>query len=201
MRRILLVAACVVTASSISTAHELRPAYLNLFEQSPGEYAVLWKTPMRGDARLALDIEFSGETTTMTDVTTEARSSAAIQQWTIRAPNLRGQSVRVRGLESTMTDVLVQIDFADGTTWSHLLTPRAPSAMIPTQISRSNPSAAPSQPSLWPLFAALAAWTVMCGAARATRLGIAAITGAAYPLGIFAAFFLLFFIVELFPIA
>jgi len=28
------------------TAHEMRPAYLELCETQPGRFAVLWKTPM-----------------------------------------------------------------------------------------------------------------------------------------------------------
>lgn len=28
-------------------AHEVRPAYLELREQAPGEFAVMWKVPMR----------------------------------------------------------------------------------------------------------------------------------------------------------
>ena len=36
-------------------AHEVRPAYLELRETRSGEFSVLWKTPMRGDVRLALE--------------------------------------------------------------------------------------------------------------------------------------------------
>ena len=43
---------CGLTA--ISSAHEVRPAYLELREVAPGEFSVLFKTPMRGDLRLAL---------------------------------------------------------------------------------------------------------------------------------------------------
>ena len=44
----------------LSVAHEVRPAYLDLREDAPGSFDVLFKTPMRGDARLALDVVFSG---------------------------------------------------------------------------------------------------------------------------------------------
>jgi hypothetical protein len=36
-----------------SLAHEVRPAYLELREEKAGEWSVLFKTPLRGDARLA----------------------------------------------------------------------------------------------------------------------------------------------------
>jgi hydrogenase/urease accessory protein HupE len=48
---------------------------------------------------------------------------------------LRGQSVRIAGLEGTMTDVLVRIEFADGTSWTQRLTPARPAAVIPARES------------------------------------------------------------------
>ena len=69
-------------------AHELRPAYLQLQEERPGEFSVFWKTPMLGDARLALEPEFSGDAKAITPVTTRSPLGAAIQQWTLRASNV-----------------------------------------------------------------------------------------------------------------
>lgn len=115
--------------------HEMRPAYLELCEEQPGEFQVLWKTPMLGEARLALTPEFSGDAKAATPVTTRTPPGAAIQQWMLRATALRGQTLRIRGLESTMTDTLVRIGFADGTSWTQRLTPRQPSAKIPARES------------------------------------------------------------------
>ena len=114
-------------------AHEMRPAYLELTEQGPGEFSVLWKTPMVGDARLALTPEFSGDVQQLTPVTTRMPVGAAVQTWTMRAPSLRGQTLHIRGIESTMTEALVRFSYADGTTWTQLLTPQQPSAVIPAQ--------------------------------------------------------------------
>ncbi|HMA32609.1 MAG TPA: HupE/UreJ family protein [Casimicrobiaceae bacterium] len=116
-------------------AHEVRPAFLELRETVPAEFSVLWKTPMLGDARLALEAEFSGDVTATSPVVTRTPPGAAVQTWTIRAPALRGQTLRIVGLEGTMTDALVQIEFADGTSWTQRLTPRQPVAVIPAQQS------------------------------------------------------------------
>ena len=121
---------CFFCSGSIF-AHELRPAYLELRETAPNEFSVLWKTPMVGDLRLSLEPEFSGNTEALTQVTTRMPTGAAVQTWTLRAPSLRGQTVRIRGLEATMTDTLVRILFADGTAWTQRLTAGAPSAHIP----------------------------------------------------------------------
>jgi hydrogenase/urease accessory protein HupE len=113
-------------------AHEVRPAYLELHEETTGEFRVLWKTPMRGDLRLSLSPNFSGRTKELTPVTTRQVDNAAVQVWHLRAVDpLRGQSLRIAGLEATMTDALVRMEFSDGTTWTQRLTPGQTQAMIP----------------------------------------------------------------------
>ena len=113
-------------------AHEVRPAYLSLREERPGVFAVLWKTPMRGTMRLALEPVFLGKTRVLSPLLTRQVTEAAVQTWTIMADEpLRGQWLRIDGLESTMTDALVRIEFADGTTWIRRFSPREPVAQIP----------------------------------------------------------------------
>jgi HupE/UreJ protein len=90
---------------------------------------------MLGDARLALAPEFSGDVTAATPVTTHTPPGAAVQEWMVRAPALRGHTLRIDALETTMTDVLVRIEFADGTSWTQRLTPRQPEATIPMRES------------------------------------------------------------------
>jgi hydrogenase/urease accessory protein HupE len=115
------------------SAHEVRPAYLELREEKAGQFSVMWKTPMLGDARLALEPEFSGDVKTVTPMTTRKVAGAAVQTWTLRAQALRGQTVRIRGLEGTMTDALVRMEFADGTSWTERLTPQQPEVVIPAR--------------------------------------------------------------------
>jgi hydrogenase/urease accessory protein HupE len=120
--------------AAISHAHEVRPAYLELHEEQGGELSVLVKTPMLGDARLALYPVLSSHTDRVTPVVTRATGDAAIQTWRLRsAEPLRGQQVRMDGLAGTMTDALVRIEFADGTSWTQRLTPGQPAATIPTR--------------------------------------------------------------------
>jgi hydrogenase/urease accessory protein HupE len=113
----------------------VRPSFLELRETAPGEFSVLWKTPMQGDARLALTPAFSGDVTAVSPVITRKPTGAAIQIWVVRASRLRGQTLRIDGLEGTMADALVRIEFADGTTWTQRLTPGRPAATIPAKES------------------------------------------------------------------
>ena len=117
-------------------AHEVRPAYLELREEKAGEFRVLWKTPMRGEMRLSLSPAFSGRTVRLTPVATRHTDNAAVQTWRMKANEpLRGQSVRIAGLEGTMTDALVRFEFLDGSAWVKRLTPQAPTASIPVRQS------------------------------------------------------------------
>jgi hydrogenase/urease accessory protein HupE len=112
--------------------HEIRPAYLEMREVKPGEFSVLWKTPMLGDMRLSLEPQFSGDAKPATPVITRTPPGASVRTWTLRSIALRGQMLRIRGLDATMTDALVRCEFADGTTWTQRLSPAQPSALIPT---------------------------------------------------------------------
>jgi len=113
-----------------AVAHEVRPAYLQLHEDRPGDFEVLWKVPMQGEVRLALEPQFSGKTESSTHVTRRI-AGAAIATWTLHAPELRGQTLTITGLEATMTDALVRVEYMDGTSWTGRFTPRAPAAVIP----------------------------------------------------------------------
>ena len=129
----ILVALATLLAPLPGRAHEVRPAYLDLREERPGEFSVLWKTPMLGEMRLALDPVFSGRVAALTPVAAQTTGDAAVQTWRVRAENLRGQTLRIDGLETTLTDVLVRVAFTDGSTWVHRLTPRQPASLIPAR--------------------------------------------------------------------
>ncbi|MFO0934177.1 MAG: HupE/UreJ family protein [Planctomycetota bacterium] len=130
-RAALVVVVALVALTSVASAHELRPAYLELRETAPGEYDVLWKTPMVGEARLDLVPEFPEGSRATSPMATRKPPGAAVQTWTLRAPGLRGGALRIRGLDSTMTDVIVRVAHADGTSWTKRLTPQQPSATVP----------------------------------------------------------------------
>ncbi|GEO17609.1 HupE/UreJ family protein [Microvirga aerophila] len=136
MRLLLFLVALAAFLSPVaSVGHEVRPAYLDLREDHPGEFSVLWKTPMLGEMRLALNPAFTGPVEALTPVATQMTGSAAVQTWRLRAESLRGQTLRIDGLEATLTDALVRITFADGSTWVERLTPRQPGSFIPARPS------------------------------------------------------------------
>src|SRR5450631_43474 len=128
-------ACALMAAASAVSADEIRPAYLELREVMPGEFNVLWQTPMVGEVRLALEPEFSGEALPLSPITTQTIAGNAIQTWQLRAPALRGQTLHIRGLERTVTDVLTRFQFLDGTVAINVLQPSAPTLVVPERQS------------------------------------------------------------------
>ncbi|RUX28875.1 HupE/UreJ family protein [Mesorhizobium sp. M7A.F.Ca.US.011.01.1.1] len=137
VRLILLAAAAqAVLFVTGTSAHEVRPAYLSVEEGAPNDFTVLFKTPMQGDARLALSALFSGKIEAMTPIVSRPTGDAMVQTWHMRTIEpLAGQNVLIEGLQNTMTDTLVHVVFANGNSWTARLTPSAPSAVIPASQS------------------------------------------------------------------
>ncbi len=126
-----------ILSSVIATAHEARPAFLDIREEAPSEFSILFKTPMQGDARLALNASFSGRTENLTPVLSRPTGDAMVQTWRVRAlAPLAGQTVSIDGLRNTMTDALVRAEFRNGNVWTGRLTPDAPDAAIPQAPTR-----------------------------------------------------------------
>ena len=133
---IVLAAAIALLLSERASAHEVRPAYLSVQEEAPNEFSVLFKTPMQGDARLALKALFSARIETVTPIVSRPTGDAMVQTWRMRTLEpLAGQTVLIDGLQNTMTDALVRVEFATGNTWTARLTPSEPSATIPASQS------------------------------------------------------------------
>lgn len=132
MKRALLPFIFVAAFASGLSAHEVRPAYLELRETAPETYDVLWKVPARGgNMRLSLQVEFPSDTTNVTTSRTLFANEASTERWSVKRPNgLTGGTIHIAGLTATMTDVLVRMERLDGTTQVTRLTPSAPSFVV-----------------------------------------------------------------------
>ncbi len=112
-------------------AHEMRPAYLELRETGADTFRVLWKVPARGDLRLALYPRLPKNCETIGSVTSYHANDVFIERYTVACRGgLIGQDIIIDGLTATLTDVLVRLERADGTTQVTRLTPAAASMVI-----------------------------------------------------------------------
>jgi hydrogenase/urease accessory protein HupE len=128
----LLALAGALALPSLAFAHEMRPAFLRIRESAPETYEVLWKVPAKERSlRLSLHLRFDDDVEVLAPPVAGFSDRAHVQRMRIqRAGGLTGSRVAVEGLERTLTDVLLQVERLDGTTFTHRIRPDAPSAVI-----------------------------------------------------------------------
>ena len=115
----------LVLLNSAAIAHEARPCYLEVTETSPGQYAVLWRTPMLAGMRLPVMLKLPDGVRDLKDPMVEELSDSMVERrWiTAGANGLAGQRIAFPGLQSTITDVLVRVKLLDGRAWSVIVHP------------------------------------------------------------------------------
>lgn len=119
-------------------ADEIRPALLDIKEQSTGLFSVTWKVPMRGDKVLAITPKLPKSLKLLGSPTTRTTSGAQITQTSYKnnAMSLSGQDIVIEGLTAVQTDVLLLIQMQDGSQYSSILRPGSPEYTIPEQPSK-----------------------------------------------------------------
>ena len=119
-----LLLACLV---GNAFADVFRPAYLELRETGENHYDVMWKVPAQGDARLAIEVVFPPGTIQVAPPRRLMSSSAYVEHWqVIRPEGLAGQTLSIDGLAGGVTDVIVRVERADGTSQVEHLLPQRP---------------------------------------------------------------------------
>jgi hydrogenase/urease accessory protein HupE len=137
LRLFLFVLALTLSAPR-AHAHEVRPAYLELTETAPDNFAIIWKQPISGGTRLALRPLLPPACHAEGEKSLEAATNAVIERWRVVCPGgLKGAEVRIDGLERTLTSVYVQALWRDGKSASALAQPSAPKVTL-------GPGAAPA---------------------------------------------------------
>src|SRR4029079_5359697 len=101
------------------------------------------KVPRRGEMVLGLHVEWPGTCNSIAPPSRQALRDAIVERRVAdcRVTGLRVQRIGIDGLASTITDSLVRIAFADGTTWTQRLTPQQPFVIIPSAQSLGGVSA------------------------------------------------------------
>jgi len=117
--------------SFITKAHEVRPSYLELTQNSSDSYQVMWKVPAKGQLRLALYIDFDNDIEVISPTIEYFSSGSYISKWQIRhARALVGTEITIDGLHATFTEVLVRIEHLDGSVQVARLMPEKPSVLV-----------------------------------------------------------------------
>jgi hydrogenase/urease accessory protein HupE len=129
MTRLAFILGCLLQAivALPATAHELRPAYLDIRETATDEFAVVWKVPARGDLRLGLSVRMPDTCKPKSEPVGSIEDGAFFERWSmICAGGVKGHEIAIDGLRSTLTDALARIEYRNGPTQLARLTPEAP---------------------------------------------------------------------------
>jgi hypothetical protein len=113
-------------------AHELRPAYLQLRQTGADSYDVFWKVPAVSDSlRLSLYVQLPDACSNLTPPRASFANGAYTEQWSIKcADGLSGSTIRIDGLNATLTDVLVRVERLDGSSQVTRLASSSPSFVV-----------------------------------------------------------------------
>ncbi|HCU54690.1 MAG TPA: hypothetical protein DIC36_10605 [Gammaproteobacteria bacterium] len=113
--------------ATTGSAHESRPAYLEINETQAHVFDITWRRPALGEMVLSMQPVFPESCSTQGKVASYFSQGAHIQRWTIACQpvGLVGQNIAIEGLAQTITDVLVRVAFMDGLTQTQILRPNA----------------------------------------------------------------------------
>jgi hydrogenase/urease accessory protein HupE len=109
-------------------AHEIRPAYLDLKETAPGQYDVLWRTPVLSGMRLPLALQMPANVRNLRDPEVrELTDSLVERRWIDARPSgLEGKRIDFLGLQLTITDVVIHLEMLGGRSWNTIARPSRP---------------------------------------------------------------------------
>ena len=115
-------------AAPAAQAHETRPAYLEITETAPGQFSVLWRTPVLAGMRLPLVLKLPDEAQNLKEpIVQELADSLVERRWIDAGPHgLAGKRIEFVGLQVMITDVLVRLTMLDGRTWTTIARPAQP---------------------------------------------------------------------------
>ena len=135
-RHWLALAALTLWLGDSARAHEFDPGYLSLTESAAGVFEVRWKVSIAGGLYEVLVPRLPAECVVDQQLRTYVVLDAQIQNTELTcADGLANLTIAIGGLPATMTDVLLRIDYLDGTSFVRRLTPNNPSAIVPEQPS------------------------------------------------------------------
>lgn len=126
--RVAWLTACLLLAASIASAHESRPAYLEVKETSAGQFSLLWRTPVLAGMRLPIVLKLPDDVKNLREPSVQELADSFLERrWIDAGPNgLAGKRIEFPGLQGTITDVLVRVEMLDGRSWTTIVHPSQP---------------------------------------------------------------------------
>ena len=114
-------------------AHEIRPAYLQITENNQHHFDVLWKQPAMGTLAVPLVPKVSNGLLDRPPDEESASNSFLVRRWTdvaVGRESFDGATIRIQGIEHTITDALVNVSFTNRQEIQTVLKPADPSLTV-----------------------------------------------------------------------
>ncbi|GJM07961.1 MAG: membrane protein [Lysobacteraceae bacterium] len=127
----------LILISNHAGADPLRPAYLELEQNSETAYAVLWKVPLLTNGQQSpMQLNLPVGTVNLTQPNATLLNNAVIERWMIQTPGgLAGQQISVTGLLDSSSGVLVRLELLEGGSQVARMTPGNPAFTVESQPS------------------------------------------------------------------
>ena len=113
-------------------AHEVRPAYLQLTETIDNSFDVYFKIPSRGTSIPKLKVVFPSDTELLQQGPPRFADGFANFNFKLKVEKgLSGKTISIEGLQKTLIDVLLRIDYKNGEQMTFMLKPDKDNVLIP----------------------------------------------------------------------
>jgi hydrogenase/urease accessory protein HupE len=110
-----------------ASAHESRPAYLEINQIAVDHYDLIWRTPLLSRMRLPVVLKLPDGVRDVRQSIVQEFSDSLLERRKIEvAGGLSGKRIDFVGLQATITDVLVRVRMLDGTYSTTLVSPSRP---------------------------------------------------------------------------
>lgn len=135
---LVLALAALLGVAAQSSAHEIRPALLQIEEREPGLFDVVWKVPVRGNVIPEIRPVFPSFMKQMGRTATQMLPGTKLERSTYNAngKSIVGETLTIDRLSTMQIDVLVRLKLADGSTHSTILRPDTPSFVVPVKATK-----------------------------------------------------------------
>jgi len=151
-----IVCLLLLCIAGMAWADNVRPAYLGIEQHQPDRFKITWKNPLVNGAPLPIAPLLPEGFKKISPRTVTKTPDAVIHKWVVSAEGqaLEGQTISIKGLEATVSDVLLRIKFQDGKIFRSVLRPNEPKVTV--QLSQKKQSA--QTPFIYKIFQRIDSW-------------------------------------------
>lgn len=132
LKQLFLLLLFVIVLPKNGWAHEVRPGYLQIIQVTDSTYHMYWKVPRMGERTPKIQPEFSGDMKfEYLEKPKQIQGSALYSYIITSKKELEGHTIKIKGLNKTLIDVLVNIEYLNGEKVTFMLQPDKASKVIP----------------------------------------------------------------------